>query len=122
MSGSDSRIGARTSNGVDLQRRLAAARLRRRAGDADDVAEVEVELARPLDGADQLDPPGAVDEVEEHELPHVPPGHDAAGEPPLRLGRRARVERLRLGADGSDRVAIAEVLRPGTWRASPTRP
>ena len=94
-----------------------AARARRRASDgsprrdfagepvdADDVAEVDVDLARALDGAEQLDPPGAVDEVEEDELPHVAPRHargrragassrasrPARAAPPRRGRRRSR--------------------------------
>ena len=98
---------------VDLERRLAAPRLRRRAGDADDVAEVHVDLARALDRAEQLDPPAAVDEVEEDELAHVAARHHAAGEPALRLGGRAVLERLRLGADARDLVAVGEALRRG---------
>ena len=41
------------------------------AGHADDVAEVEVELARPGRVGEHLDPAGAVDEVEEDELARV---------------------------------------------------
>ena len=79
--------------------------------DADDVAEVDVDLARALHRAHELDAPAAVDEVEEDELPHVAARHHAAGEPALRVGGRAVVERLRLGADGGDLVAVGEALR-----------
>src|SRR5207302_10044060 len=61
---------------VDGERRLAAARAGGRAGGAHDVAEVEVELAGLRGLAEELDPPGTVDEVEEDELAHGPPSHD----------------------------------------------
>ena len=51
-------------------------------GDADDVAEVDVDGPGAILGDEQLDLPGAVDEVEEDELPHVPPSHDAPGQAP----------------------------------------
>ena len=65
---------------VDDERRLAAAALRGLAGGADDVAEVDVDLARARGGAQELDPAGAVDEVEEDELPHVTPRHHPSGQ------------------------------------------
>ena len=96
---------------VHLERRLPAARLRRRAGHADDVAEMEIELARALDRADQLDAAGAVDEVEEDELPHVAARHDPAGEAALRrVVGRAGLELLGLGADGRDLVPVRKPL------------
>ena len=98
---------------VDHERRLAAARLRGRSFDADDVAEVNLDLARALDVAHELDPAGAVDEVEEDELAHVAPRHHAAGETALRLGARAVLERLGLRADRRDLVAVGEPLRRG---------
>jgi hypothetical protein len=97
---------------ADRERRLAASRLRGYAGDADHVTEVEVdaaaEVVRPHE---QLDPPAPVDEVEEHELAHVPAGHDAPGQPPglVRLG--ARFELLRLRANVGCVDAIGEPLR-----------
>src|SRR5581483_9892361 len=63
---------------LDLQRRLAAPRLGRRTADADDVAEMHVDLARSLDRAEKLDAAAPVDEVEEDELPHVPARHHAS--------------------------------------------
>ena len=98
---------------VDLERRLASSRLRRRADDADDVAEMHVDLARALDRAEQLDPPAAVDEVEEDELAHVAARHHAAGEAALRVGGCAVVEWLSLGANARDLVAVGEALRRG---------
>ena len=98
---------------VDEERRLAAARLRGRSRRADDVAEVDVDLARDLGGAHQLDAAAAVDEVEEDELPHVAARHHASGEAALRLGGRAVGERLRVGADGGDLVAVGKALRGG---------
>src|SRR5438128_1263321 len=69
------------------------------------------DLAGALDGAKQLDPSRAVDEVEEHELAHVAARHHAAGEPPLRLGRGAVLEPLRLHTDDRDLVAVGKPLR-----------
>ena len=65
---------------VDCERRLAALRLHRRARRADDVAEVDVDCAGAFLLAEELDPPGAVDEVEEDELAHVAPREYAAGD------------------------------------------
>ena len=50
---------------------------------------------------EELDLPGAVDEVEEDELPVPAPAHDATGEPPrLRLGlERLGLERIRLARE-----------------------
>src|SRR5437868_3002906 len=96
---------------VDVERRLAALRLRGRAGDAYDVAEVDVDVPRLLRVAQKLDAPGAIDEIEEDELPHVPPSEHPPGEPPLRLRGDAVLERLGLCANSSDLVAIPEVLR-----------
>ena len=81
---------------VDDERRLAAARLRRVARDADDVAEVNVDLAGAVDRAEELDPAGAVDEVEEDELPHLAAREDATGEPPLLGALDSRLEALGL--------------------------
>ena len=61
---------------------------------------------------EQLDPPAAVDEVEERELPHLAARHHPAGEPErLRLVRRARLELLGLGPDRSDLVPVGKALR-----------
>src|SRR3954452_14680302 len=65
---------------IDLQRRLPAPRLRGMPDDADDVAKMDVDLARALDWTEQLHPPRAVDEVEEDELAHVAASHHPAGE------------------------------------------
>jgi len=104
---------ASTSERVDLKGRLAAARLRRGADDADDVTEVHVDLSGALDRAEQLDPAAAIDEVEEDELAHVSPRHHAAGEAALRLGGCAVLELHRLGAHRSDVVPIGKALRRG---------
>ena len=79
--------------------------------DADDVAEVDVDLAGARGRAQQLDAAGAVDEVEEDELPHVAPRHHAPGEAPRLGGLRPVLERLRLGAHGGDLVAVRIALR-----------
>src|SRR4029453_459724 len=63
------------------ERRLAALRLRRLAAHADDVAEVDVEAPQLVRLREQLDLPGAVDEVEEDQLPPVAAAHDAPRPP-----------------------------------------
>src|SRR4051794_31437065 len=103
---------------VDSERGLAAPRLGRRPDGADDVTEVDVDLARALDGAQELDPSRAVDEVEEHELAHVAPGEHATGETTRRLGLRAALEWPRLGQDRGDLVAVGKALRRGHSRES----
>ncbi len=96
---------------VDGERGLAAPRLRRTSAGSDDVAEVNVDVARASRIAHELDAPGAVDEVEEDELPHLAPRHDAAREPhrPVELG--AGLEILGRGANVGDRDAIGKALR-----------
>ena len=55
--------------------------------------------------------PDAVDEVEERQLAHLAAREHAPGEAAL-LGRlRPGLERLGLGADGGDLVAVGEALR-----------
>ena len=60
--------------------------------------------------AEQLDPPGTVDEVEEAELPHRAAGHDAPGERDLVLHRGTRFSPLGLRADGRDLVPVGKPL------------
>ena len=84
----------------DRERRLPALRLRGNPGDADDVAEVEVDRPGAILGDEQLDLPGAVDEVEEDELPHVPPSHDAPGHPPRLASLLPGLDLLGVGANG----------------------
>jgi len=98
---------------VHHERRLAPARPRRRAGHADDVTEVNVDLAGALDWAEELDAAGAVDEIEEDELSQVTARQHAAREAPRRPGRLVIRERLRLRADGDDLVAVGEAFRRG---------
>src|SRR5581483_7177901 len=96
---------------VDGQRRLAAARPGGPADGADDVAEVDVDLAGPLDRAEELDTAGAVDEVEERELPHVAPRHHPTGDATGLGAFRARVEELRLGTNALNLLPLREALR-----------
>ena len=103
---------------VHHQRGLPAPRLRRRADDADDVAEVDVDLAGALEGAQELDSPGAVDEVEEHELAQVASRQHTAGEASRRPGLRTVLERPRLREDRCDLVAVGKALRRGHSRES----
>src|SRR5262249_57493384 len=96
---------------VDGEGRLPATRAQGRARDSDHVAEVDVHGAGAVGCAQELDATGAVDEVEEDELPVLAAAHDAAREAAL-LGRLlAGLELLRLGADGRDLVPIGEPLR-----------
>ena len=90
-----------------LQRRLAATGLRRVPADADDVAEVDVDLA-----CEQLEPPAPVDEVEERDLPHLAARHHASrnAEGPRLVGR-ARLDLLRHLPDRSDLVPVGKTLR-----------
>ncbi len=96
---------------VDSERRLAALRLHRRARGAHDVAEVDVDRAGPILLAEELDPPGAVDEVEEDDLPHVAAGHDAARNAYRAVAGLAGLERLGGRAPGGHVVPIGKALR-----------
>ena len=91
--------------------RLAAARLPGPADDAEDVAQVHVELAGHRRVGDHLDPTRPVDEVEEDELPHPAPCHRATGDATRRPRVAAVGQRLRLGPDCGDLVPIGEALR-----------
>jgi hypothetical protein len=71
---------------------------------------VDVDLACAVDRAEELDPARAVDEIEEYELPHPPPPEHAAGDAALLRALGARGQRLGLGADGGDLVAVREAL------------
>ena len=101
---------------VENQGRLAAPALRRLADRGDDVAEVHVDRARTCLGSEQLDPPAAVDEIEEHELAHVAPRHHAACEPACLGALCSRFERLRFVVNARDLVAVGESLRRGQLR------
>ncbi len=59
---------------------LAPLRPHRHTAHADDVTEIGVDLPDLLGLDEQLNPTAAVDEVEEDQLPHVAPSHDAAGD------------------------------------------
>src|SRR5207249_7425650 len=74
---------------------------------ADDVTQVEVDLLV----ADQLDATRAVDEVEERELPHLAPSHDAPGDSVLQLERLPRLGLLGLGPNRSDLLPVRKPLR-----------
>ena len=84
--------------------------------DADDVAEVHVDGAGAVGGAEQLDAARAVDEVEEDELPHLAPREHAAREAALLGPLVAGLERAGLGVDGGDLVAVGKALRPSSAR------
>ena len=96
---------------VDGERGLAAARLGGTPDRRDDVAEMDVHLARAVGGAEKLDAAGAVDEVEEGQLAHVAPSHHAPGETPLLRALAAGLELLGFCTHGGDRVAVGEALR-----------
>ena len=103
-------ILASSSSSVDRERGLAALRPRRDAGRADDVAEVEVDGPGALLGDEQLDLPGAVDEVEEDELPHVPPSHDPPSDAPRLAGLLPGLDLLCLDPDRCNLVPIGKTL------------
>ena len=87
-------------------------------------------LARAFGRAEELDPPRAVDEVEEDELAHVAPGHHAAGDAHRLLGGLPRLERLGRGSNGGHLVAVGKRLgRPlmaasleHSWKNTPWAP
>ena len=62
--------------------------------------------------------PRAVDEVEEDELPHVSPRHHAPGEAARLRRLRPVLERVGLGANGRDLVAVRVALREGSVTAA----
>src|SRR5262249_42891637 len=86
-------------------------RLRRVPDRADDVAEMNVDLPRAVDRAEELDAAGAIDEVEECQLPHVAPCHHAPCEAALGLRLTSVLQLLGLCADRRDVVAVREALR-----------
>ena len=96
---------------VDGKRRLTALRARRPPAYADDVAEVDVHRSGALGLDQQLDAAGPVDEIEEDELSHVAPGHDAPGQSPGLSSLFTSFERLRLGPDRGDVDAVGKPLR-----------
>ena len=60
---------------------------------------------------EELDPAGAIDEIGEDELAHLPPRHDPPGDPP-RLGTLSpSFEGLSVGADRCDLVPVGKALR-----------
>ena len=78
---------------------------------SDDVAEVDVDRARAILGAEQLDAPRPVHEVEERELAVAAPSEHPTGDTPARLGFLTRLEALRLGPYRGDLVAVGKSLR-----------
>ncbi len=91
-----------------LERRLPPARLRRVPADADDVAEVDIDLLSD----EELDPAAAIDEVEEQDLAQVAARQHAAGEPEgLRLVARAGLDFVGPKADRSDLDPAGKALR-----------
>jgi hypothetical protein len=96
------------------ERGLAATRLPRPAVRADDVAEVDA-LGRSgyVAAHEELQAPAAVDDVEEDELAHVTPGHDAAGDAAALARLAARLSGLGLGAYRRDLDPVWEALGRG---------
>ena len=105
---------------VDCEARFAAPRAGRRPGRADDVAEVDVDLSGAARVAEKLDPPGAVDEVEEDELPHLAASDHSAGDAAFLVRFVARLQLFRLDADGGDLAPGRETLGQAHRRASLT--
>ena len=96
---------------VDRDRRLPAPRPGRRSGDADDVAEIDVDRARPRRVAEELDATAAIDEIEEDELPHFPTSEHTAGRANLLLRLGPRLERLGRLTHLGERDGAGEALR-----------
>ena len=96
---------------VDRERRLASSGLRGPSRGADDVAQMHVDVARAAGVAHELDAPGAVDQVEEDELPHLAARHDAPGETSHFAELASGVDPFGRGANVRDRVPIRKSLR-----------
>src|SRR5262249_50234975 len=105
---------------VDRDGRLSALRSGRRTGDANDVAQVQLDRPRAARVAEQLDPARAIDEIEEDDLPELAPRHHAARDVARVGGLDARLQLFSLGADNGDLVRVREALRQGHRRASLT--
>ena len=102
---------------VDDQARLTAPAPGRAADRTDDVAEVQVRVARRARrGREQLDAARAVDEVEEDELAQVSSGHDAAGEAIGVFALYAGVDEVRLSAGYRDLDTVGKSLRQAAHR------
>ncbi len=80
------------------------------ADDADDVAEQDVDIARLRRLANHLDPPRAVNEVEEDEPPHVPAGHRPTGDSTRCVGNLSRLDRLAFVPDRRDLCPVGKAL------------
>ena len=93
----------------DREGGLTALRLGGDPGDADDVPEVDVDRPGAILGNEQLDLPGAVDEIEEDELPHVPPGHDTPGQPPRHADLLPGLDLIGVHPNGSDLLPGQEI-------------
>src|SRR5256885_581854 len=108
----------------DAEVEILAEQVRRRderLGEPAAVARVAVDAPLLPGVAKKLDAPGAIEEMEEDELPHAPPSEHPPGEPPLRLRGDAVLERLRLEANRSNLVSVAKVLRRRHRRESTAR-
>ena len=105
---------------VDREGGLASLGARRRAGNPDDVAQIDVDRPRAARVAEELDPPGAVDQVEEDELPHLPASDRSAGDAAFLVRFVSRLQLFRLDADGGDLVPGRETLGQAHRRASLT--
>ena len=72
---------------------------------------MNVDLAGPRRGTEELDAAAAVDEVEEDELAHVAPRQHTPGEPARLRALDVVLEDVGLGADVGDLVPIGKALR-----------
>ena len=73
--------------------------------------EMDVDVARAAGVAHELDAPGAVDQVEEDELPHLAARHDAAGETSHFVELASGLDPFGRGTNVRDRVPIRKSLR-----------
>ena len=95
---------------LDRQAGLAALRLRRLTRDADQVAQVEVEVPHAIALHEQLDLPAPVDEVEEDELPQVAPAHHPPRQAKALPALGSSLELVRCHASVRDGCAVWEPL------------
>src|SRR5205807_973504 len=78
---------------------------------SDDVPEIEVDRPRLRGVAEELDSRTAVDEVDEDQLPHLPPGEGAPRDSHGLARLRPRLEPLRFGPHRGYRHGVGEALR-----------
>jgi hypothetical protein len=97
---------------VDGKRRLASPRPRGNAHRSDEIAKVHVRRPRSVFGAEKLQGPGAIDEVEKGQFPVSSPAQNSPGHASGLRALPAGVETVGLRPDRRDLVPIGKALRP----------